>query len=240
MNELVRRTIVSSVLWCGAIACLPQASKVNSNSYRLRFQVRTGQGVAVSGARIWVDSASIGVTAAQGIIATQFHGREGQEVKVKVQCPNGYRGTELDDSVRLAKTRALDDTVEQLGTLVELTCDSDLRDVIVVVNVKGGGLLPVRVGTQSAGVTDAQGNAQLLVHLDRENTGIEIGIDTESRRELLPRNPSRSFSIGQNDAIVVYSERLIVTNSKPKGNRLVKRKSVPSAPEPAPRPIRLE
>ena len=240
MNELVRRTIVSSLLWCGAIACSPTASKVSSDAYRLRFQVRTGQGVAVSGARITVDRASIGVTAVQGIIATQFHGREGQEVKVKVQCPQGYRGTELSESVRLAKTRALDDSVEQLGTLVELTCDSELRDVIVVVNAKGGGLLPVRVGTQSAGVTDAQGNAQFLVHLDRESTGIEIGIDTESRRELLPRNPSRTFSIGQNDAIVVYSERLIVEKSKPKGNRSVKRKSLPSTPEPVPRPIRLD
>jgi hypothetical protein len=104
--------------------------------------------------------------------------------------------------------------------LVELSCESEVRDVVVIVHAIDGGKLPVRVGAETAGVTDDQGNAQLLLHLDRGQSAIEVGLDTESRRDLLPRNPSRAFSFGRNDAIVVYDERLVTV--KPKARTAMK------------------
>jgi hypothetical protein len=48
----------------------------------------------------------------------------------------------------------------------------------------------VRIGSHSVGSTDSNGNAQFVVQVDRNQSSVEVGIDTESRRELLPRSPS--------------------------------------------------
>lgn len=235
MKTMTKQVSALLLSLAGLTACSATPAKSSQEVFRLRCQVTDRSGGAIAKAKVTVEGRTLGDTDAQGVISTELHGREGQAVRVNVQCPKGYKGAVLPESVRLTKMRGLDDAAASPSTLVEAICESELRNVVVVVQTKGGNALPVRVGTEPAGVTDAQGNAQILVRLDRDHTGIEVGLDTEARPELLPRNPSRTFSIGQNDAIVVYSEQLTV--EKPKVRVLVPR--VKNGPL-RPRPIRLD
>jgi hypothetical protein len=234
MKYQVSVQLFSLVLLWGIWGCSSRGNETSSDSYSLRVQVRTSQGTGLSGAKVTVEEKAIGTTGSQGLVETRINGREGQAIRVNVDCPKGYRAMERPEAVRLAKTRSLGNSNEQPGTNVELICESELREVVVVVNAQGGSELPIRVGTLSAGATDGQGNAQFLVHLDREQSAVEIGIDTEARRELVPRNPSRTFNVGRNDAIIVYREQLVAEKVKPKARRWAKRQTRDS------RPIRLD
>jgi hypothetical protein len=165
-------------------------------------------------------------------------GREGQEIPIKFDCPHGYHGVSLPNSVKLTKIRGLGESESRPWTIVEATCESDKRNVIVIVQSSGVSGLPIRVGTESVGMTDSKGNAQVLLRIDREHTGIEVGIDTETQPELLPKNPSRTFSIGHNDSIVVYTEKLV--KEKPKAKPRVATRRKKEDPIYRPLPVRLD
>jgi hypothetical protein len=213
------------------VGCASSSSKAEPQ-FRLGFQVRSSDGKGLSGAKITVDKRLLGTSDVEGKLGASLSGREGQEVVARVTCPAGFRGPELPETVRLTQTRSLDENKTSSAIAVEFTCESETRDVVIVVQSKGGANLPLRVGSESAGTTDKDGNAQLLVHVDRNQSTLEVGIDTESRRELQPRSPSRNFTLGRNDALVLYNEPF--STAKTKAKRVLAKRAVPH------RPIRLD
>ena len=220
MKHKLHLWILSNLI--SVIGCSASLQEAALTTFELRCLVKNGQSQPLADAKLTVQNRSIGTTDALGNLSVVLSGREGQEIPISFECPKGYHGVSLPNSVKLTKTRGLGESESRPWTMIEAICESDKRDVIVIVQSNGVSGLPIRVGTQSVGVTDAQGNAQVLVRIDREHTGIEVGIDTETQPELLPKNPSRTFSIGHNDSIIVYTEKLAKKTSKVK-MRVVKR-----------------
>jgi len=204
---------------------LPGCSSPNARlelAFPIQVLVRSTESEPLRGAEITVNKLSVGCTDALGKLAVNQSGREGQAVAVQVRCPSGYRSPEVPEVVRLANTRALDEASGTAGTMVEFACESELRDVVLVVRAQGGPNLPVVVDGTAAGVTDSDGYAHLLLRLDRKQNHVELGMDTEQKRSLLPRNPSRNFALGSNDAIVLYEEHLSMQKAKPKSSQSAK------------------
>lgn len=219
--------IASLASACGAEAPATQ------RDYPIRFHVVTASGDPVGAAGITLGARNVGSTDSQGTLVTSARGREGQSVEASVKCPTGYENSSPAQSLRLSAMRALGDTRGATDITVEMTCESNTRDVVVVVRAKGGGDLPIHVGAESAGTTDPDGNAYILLRVPRDETHIEVGLDTDLHRDIVPRSPSRSFSIARSDALVFYSEPL--TRQKPKV-KIVPRAKPPARP---PIPIRL-
>jgi len=213
------------LLFIALSSCIHGCSAPNVRlelAFPIHIQVRSTESEPLSGAEISVNNRSVGRTDALGKLALSQSGREGQEIAVQVHCPSGYRSPEVPEVVRLANTRALDEASGAAGTMVEFACESELRDVVLVVRAQGGPNLPVVVDGTAAGVTDSDGYAHLLLRLDRKQNHVELGMDTEQKRSLLPRNPSRNFALGSNDAIVLYEEHLSMQKAKPKSSQSAK------------------
>src|SRR5690606_32601789 len=90
--------------------------------------------------------------------------------------------------------------------VADALCTGKSRDVVLVVHAAGAAELPVLVDGKLASMTDAQGNAHVLVPVDRDVRSLSASLDTSSRSELKPANPSRVFELEGPDTVVIFTQ----------------------------------
>jgi len=91
-------------------------------------------------------------------------------------------------------------------------CQRNVRDIVLVMRALGGADLPFQIDGKPAGNTDADGIAHVLVHSDRTPKSLNVSLDTSAHQELKPKNPSRTYELVGNDAVLVFDQALVATH----------------------------
>ena len=214
-EAVIPRTLLGSLalLTLGLSACGAKHSEPVSPKYSVEFHMTNDDGQSLAGVEIDVGKNRVGTSDAEGMVKTDLSGAEGQTLPVAVSCPEGFTNPEKLTPLRLAHTRRV--TLDGYQPLhVEATCRRNVRDIVVVVRARGGADLPLQVDGKSAGVTDADGIAHVLVRADRNTASLKVALDTSAHQELKPKNPSRTFELAGNDAILVF-DQTFVSSPKP-------------------------
>jgi hypothetical protein len=196
-------TIAIGFQGCGGKEPVPASSR-----FAVEFQVTNDEGDALAGARVAAGKLPIGMTENDGSLKVELSGAEGQILLVSVVCPDGYTGPEKPAVLRLTHTRHVNREGYQ-ATHFESICTRNLRDIVVVVRAEGGAGLALHVDGKPSGTTDADGIAHVLVHADRTVKSLYVNLDTSARQDLRPKNPSRTYELAGNDAVLVFAQAFV-------------------------------
>jgi len=203
---MTTRQIISVIACLAAVACGPQAvAQPKADAFEVELRARNDDGVPLAGAA-WAHSGqTLGETGADGALRLTLRGREGQSMQTSIACPRGYAAPDTTPPVRLAHTRRISDKQEQPVT-VEAVCTRAAREIALVVHTERGPALPVLVDGKPAGSTDADGNAHVLLRVDRSMRKLDVAVDTSARADLTPKSPARSFELDGRDGVLVFAE----------------------------------
>ena len=193
-----------------AMGCGANEGTYAASRFAIEFHINNDDGDAVKSAAVRTGGKDLGVTGAEGMLKVELTGTEGQTVPVTVTCPHGCAGTEKPSLLRLSHTRRIDFNGYQ-ATRFEATCTREVRDIVLVVRAQGGARLAVNVDGTPSGATNADGIAHVLVHADRQMKALKVSLDTSSRPELKPKNPSRTYELAGNDAILLFDQTFVST-----------------------------
>jgi hypothetical protein len=175
--------------------------------FELEVKATSDDGKALPGVSLARTGRVLGKTDASGRLVLRIAGPDGEVVPLAVTCPDGFLNEKKPLSVRLASTRRVGQAAPQ-PLRVDASCTRARRDVVLVVHAVGGGGLPVKVNSEHAVDTDADGNAHVLLQVDRGVRALEVELDTSARADLQPKNPRKIFDLSGRDAVLVVQQSL--------------------------------
>jgi hypothetical protein len=198
-----KRTVVL-LLTLAALGCDHPA--IHEERFILGLRALTAFDVAVADTRFWADGRELGVTDLQGALRAELNGHHGQAVSLSVACPPAYRT--LTQNRRVVLQRIERKAAPQVSDF-ELTarCEPLERSAVVVVRARGPVTmgLPIRIGGETAGQTDPDGTAHLLVRT-RPHATVRVQLGTSAHPELVPHDPVQSFQLGDEDSILLVDQ----------------------------------
>ncbi len=203
---------VMGALLSSAVACGGGEQKASEERFEVSFGVATDDGAPLSEVKFATGQQSFGTTNETGRLSVRLRGTEGQTIPVQVTCPTGYASPEAG-TLKLTRTRGVDDTAPK-PIPFDVVCTRQTREVVVVVHAENGSKLPVSVGGKPLGVTDADGNAHVLVALQRDERSLSVEMDTSQQANLKPQNPSKVFELSGRDAVLVFDQPFTVARAK--------------------------
>jgi hypothetical protein len=149
--------------------------------------------------------APAGKTGADGRLALNVHGKEGQKVSVTIEVPKGFKQASTANALVLRRLTDIEGgkgrvlPVEHVVKLAPLQ-----RQYAVLVRVGVAGLPVQTFGTKQA-VTNEKGVAAFL-YQGAPGDELQVRVDTSSHPELRPQNPASSFLLGQRSEAYVVKE----------------------------------
>lgn len=171
-----------------------------------RFEV-TSEGEGVEGVRVRVGPDEVGLTDAAGAVDAELAGREGRQLPLAVECPDGMRDPSDLRPVVLQRMRAVGDAARLRRVLVQVECPPYEREVAVLVRVRGHADVPVLVNGVEQARTDADGLAHLAMRLE-PGAPLEVSLRTDHLPNLLPRDPARTWEVPDHDELFVFDQEL--------------------------------
>lgn len=207
MKQRIHRYVVLFAVWVTGACSRP--AEPTSGSFEVIFRVVDDEAERLAGARFTSGPRELGVTGANGELQLRLQGREGQTIPVGVACPEGYVEPVGLPELRLAASRPVGQEEAQ-AIVYEAVCTRRERDVVLVVNAAKGSELPVNVAGTSKAQTDRDGTAHVLLKVDQGTKHLSVSLDTSSRPELKPQNPSRTFELDGSDTILLFDQEFVV------------------------------
>lgn len=128
-------------------------------------------------------------------------GAEGETTDVIVKCPDQYSSPLKPTSLRL--TRFADKTKVPEYTVM---CPPMLRRVVVAVKADNGANLPVVYLNRVITRTDLSGAAHFALEV-APGAQFQVGLDTGEQPRLKPPNPSKPFTVGSTDDILLWEQK---------------------------------
>jgi hypothetical protein len=207
-NSLLSRHCQSSLivvlgllLGCSRPLKTPVASEFN-----VEVHAESDYGAVLQGVEIYANRQPMGRTNDAGRLSFRLFGIEGQSVPIDWGCPEGHVAPAHAQTIRLAHTKSVAVGTPQPLKL-EAVCPRRTREVVVVVHADQGNAIPVLIDGKIASVTSSDGFAQVLLNVDRSIRSIAVGLDTTSRPNLKPKNPSRKYDLSNNDSILILDQK---------------------------------
>lgn len=179
--------------------------------FQLYVKVESDPGRPVVGALISRNNSTLNTTGADGRAMLSFSGEEGDgaTANVTVKCPDTFQSPAKPVALKL--TRLSDKTkIPEYG----VSCPPTLRKVVVAVKADNGPFLPVVYLSRQISRTDASGAAHFALDL-APGSQFNVTLDTTENTKLKPESPSRPFTVGQSDEILVFEQRFDVERPKP-------------------------
>jgi hypothetical protein len=223
------RALAVVSLWPLALGGCRPAAKVGR--YEFIVRVASDPERPLAGASIMRGEVPLGRSDAEGIVRIGLQGREGEEVRLTVKCPEKFVSPPSPLSFKL---RHLADS----NRLPECTasCVPTERTVVVVVRTDGV-KLPVLYLGQELARTDESGAAHVLLSAPAQ-TPFELTLGTEEAHaaRLRPQNPSMRFIVPDHDDILPFDQRF---TELPEEKRAPVRRRKPAPPPEDPGPLPL-
>jgi hypothetical protein len=171
--------------------------------FQFYVKVESDPGRPVAGAAVMRDSRQIGTTNTEGRAILTVTGREGDVTDVSVKCPPDLQSPPKPLSVRL--TRIAESKAPEYG----VSCPPTVRRVVVAVKADNGANLPVMYLNKPVTRTDASGAAHFALEV-APGAQFNVQLDTSDAPRLKPQNPSKPFTVGQTDEILLFEQRFDV------------------------------
>lgn len=176
--------------------------------FQLYVKVESDPGQPVAGAIVSRNQKTLGNTGADGRTILTIHGTEGEIIDVNVKCPDGLQSPSKALSIRL--TRIAD---KSKAPEYSVACPPTVRHVVVAVKAENGPNLPVMYLSRPVTRTDSSGAAHFALEV-APGAQFTVAIDTAENPRLKPQNPSKPFTVGQTDDILVFEQKFDVEKPK--------------------------
>lgn len=172
--------------------------------FSMFVRVEGDPGQAVPGAVVARSNKVLGTTGADGRAMLTVSGAEGETFDVTVSCPEGFTSPPRPVGVRL--TRFADRTrIPEYA----VACPPRLRRVVVAVRAENGPHLPVLYLNRAVARTDASGAAHVALDVP-PGAQFQLTLDTTESPRLKPPSPSRPFTVGGRDDILLFEQKFDV------------------------------
>jgi hypothetical protein len=204
MNTRLRAQTCGFLAWLALLGCGAPPGPV-AGRFPVEISVASDDGKRLPGARLRRAAQPLGATDENGNLRVELAGTEGQTTALELSCPTGFLPEKPSLPVRLARTRRVGAKTAE-PQRITATCLEQTREVVLIVHESGGGQLPIRVGGLDAGATDADGNAHILLRIDRKLRTLDVVLDTRKRGELVPADPSKVFDLDGRDALLLFEQ----------------------------------
>jgi hypothetical protein len=176
--------------------------------FQLYVKVESDPGQPVAGATVSRNKTVLGNTGPEGRTILTIAGAEGEIVDVAVKCPDGLQSPTKPLSIRL--TRIAD---KSKAPEYAVSCPPMLRRVVVAVKAENGPNLPVMYLSRPVTRTDASGAAHFALEV-APGAQFTVSLDTSENSRLKPPNPTKPFTVGQQDDILVFEQKFDVEKQK--------------------------
>ncbi len=174
--------------------------------FQVVVKIESDPGKPVVGASILAATKVLATTNQQGRATLALPGVEGEVIDVTIKCPDTFQSPSKPTSIRL--TRVSDKTkVPEYA----VSCPPSVRKVVVAVRAENGPNLPVVVLNRIVARTDLSGAAHFALNV-APGAQFSVLLDTSERgnERLKPPNPSKPFTAGAQDDIVVFDQKFDV------------------------------
>jgi hypothetical protein len=206
----------------GLIGCTKPPAPAEQR-FEATLRVTSDDASPLPGAKFSLAGKPFGETDLAGTLSVRLRGTEGQMVRLSLECPEGYAAPEHLSPLRLTQTRRMGQSTPQPLTL-DAVCTRQTRKVALIVQGPPGTPLPVQVNGTQLTSTDVDGNAHLLLEVDRSQRTVTARLDTQSVPDLVPQNPERVFELSGRDSLLFFAPELT------KVRRPAPRRAAPAAP----------
>jgi hypothetical protein len=194
-------TLLASVLpLAGCGGAQPARETV---SLSVLFTAESDPGLPLAGVRVLVGGEDRGVTGEDGSLRTVIEDRDGARVAVAITCPDGHRPGRTTEDLVVRPFLTLSGADDHLR--YPLQCTPTARRVAVLVRADGRADLPVMIAGREVARTDAAGAAQLVLAM-APGSAFRVSLDTSADPRLRPAEPTRTFTVGDRDEIVVFDQ----------------------------------
>ena len=195
-------------VWLGLLVAAAAIGCVQSPAENAGFAVLVRAtdevGKPLPGVQLSASGQALGLTDALGQHALRMPGVEGERVDLGATCPQGYTGPRERPAFLLKRMRDAQGELSDLPIEVGLTCNATEHAALVAVQ-SGQPSLPILLRGEEIGQTSELGASHVLV---REPVGkaFQLTLDTSSRPELRPANPTKLFVVTHQDAFTVWEQ----------------------------------
>ncbi len=191
-------------------ACEKERSKLDS--YPVIFQAKEPNGRPVGQVSVLINSGLTGTTDAQGRLRVSLQGKEGAQVKVQADCPEGFVDpVELQPFV-LRKVLTFSANPEPQPIEFLIPCKPALIKAVVMVRTGGQADLPVLIDGREVGRTTSEGVAHVMVRM-APGTEFQVKLSTSHKPRLRPQEPSQTFSVPEVESVLVFDQAFEVVSS---------------------------
>lgn len=177
--------------------------------FKIFVKVESDPGKALPGAVVIRKNKTLATTGPDGRAMLTIAGAEGEVTDVIIHCPEAYQSPAKPVGIRL--TRIAD------GTKVpeyNVSCPPTLRRVVVAVKAENGANLPVVYLNRRVTRTDASGAAHFALQV-APGTQFQVTLDTSEQGDRLkPKSPSKPFTVGRQDDILLFEQTFQVKKKK--------------------------
>ena len=182
------------------------------------FAVEADPGQPLLGATVSRNDKTVATTGADGRAELTLHGADGETVDASIKCPVGHTSPARPISVRLARTG------DGKLPVFKVACPPTNRHVVVAVKAENGPNLPVLYLGKVITHTDASGAAHFAIEAPPGDQ-FQVTLDTTDNKRLSPASPSKPFTVGSTDNVVVFEQQFEVEKKK---KRVVKKTPLPT------------
>ena len=204
---LLRLCQLPAIVLLGALlGCSSHPKQHLASEFKVELHAESDGGNVLQGVNVYSSHRLLGQTNNAGRLDFVLHGTEGQIEPIEWGCPEGYVATEHTKTLRLAHTKSVAISTPQPLKL-DATCSRQMREVVVVVHGEQANTIPVMVDGKIASVTSSDGFAQVLLNVDRAILSVTVGLDTNTRPNLKPKNPTRKYDLSPNDTLLIFDQK---------------------------------
>lgn len=203
--------------------------------FELEFTGANDRNEALAGISIRVGDTDIGRTDENGRLHVSVAAQARDRYPLRVRCPSEHVAVTAPSEIVFLAKRDLDgENNSRIEVAIE--CERAQRVAAVLVHTPGYEGMPVLVDGVETARTGPGGFAHLRVDLP-PSAPFLVEIDSSEYPKLIPQNPRRSMSIGQEDGLFVFEQSF----SEMKPRREKHRRSKKKTQEPTiKRPIRID
>jgi hypothetical protein len=173
----------------------------HSGSYPVLVRALDDGAKPVAEVTLSVQGRALGMTDVAGLRMLELPGKDGAQVELSAQCPDGYDSPQKPALFALTRPADAKNSIE-----VTITCPA--KDHVQVVALRTGQPgVPILLRGQAIALTNATGTAHVLVR-EAAGNSFELTLDTAARPELQPENPKRTFTVAERDAFAIWDQPL--------------------------------
>ena len=153
----------------------------------------------MGGVQVLQGGVVLGETRDDGTVSFVTERPEGETIGLSIGCPQGYRARPQQVSRTLRVLEPLDTEAGPPPLSIDVACDQEVRDVVVVVDTERSGLA-VAVDGRVVGRTNEAGFAHVLLRGPAGRRAL-VSIDTSELPGLVPSNPTRNYTLVEDDVL---------------------------------------